>query len=93
MLEILIIMCSGILTGKLLRGKTGILTVVEKLTALSIYLLLFLLGISVGINEKIINSFPLIGFRAIILTMSGIAGSVILAWVLYLSLFRKKEGQ
>lgn len=90
MFEIIIIMCAGIFAGVLLRGKKSILALLDRLTLASIYLLLFLLGLSVGLDKNIINSFPVIGFKAIILTLSSIAGSVILSWILYMSLFRKK---
>ena len=91
MIEIIIIMCAGIFAGTLLRGKKFMLAFLDRLTLAAIYLLLFLLGLSVGTDENIINSFPNIGFTAVILTLSAITGSVVLSWILYLSLFRKKE--
>lgn len=90
MIEIIIIMCAGIFSGIFLRGKKSILALLDKVTLAAIYLLLFLLGLSVGIDEYIISSFPVIGFSAIVLTLSAIAGSVFFSWILYLSLFRKK---
>ncbi len=92
MIEIIIIMCTGILTGIFLRGRSSILFAAEKLTEISIYLLLFLLGLSVGTNDTIINNFPVIGFNALVLTFSAVAGSVILSWILYILLFRKTGG-
>lgn len=91
MIKIIIIMCAGIFTGTLLKEKKSMLTFVDRLTLASIYLLLFLLGLSVGTDENIIRNFPNIGFTAVLLTLGAIAGSVILSWILYLSLFRKKE--
>lgn len=92
MIEIIIIMCAGILTGILLRGKPSFLYASERLTGIAIYLLLFLLGLSVGTNDTIISNFPVIGYNAIILTFSAIAGSVFLSWLLYIFLFRKAGG-
>ncbi len=92
MIEIIIIMCGGIVTGIFLRGRSSILFAAEKLTGVSIYLLLFLLGLSVGTNDTIISNFPLIGFNAVILTFSAIGGSVLLSWILYILLFRKTGG-
>jgi len=91
MLEIILIMCAGIAAGVLLRRKEKILAAAEKLTLLSIYLLLFLLGLSVGLNEKIITTFPDLGFKAIVITLSSVAGSVLLSWILNITLFRKRE--
>ena len=89
MIEIIIIMCTGIITGIFLRGKSSLLLAAERLTGVSIYLLLFLLGLSVGTNDTIISNFPVIGFNAIVLTFSAVAGSVLLSWILYILLFRK----
>ena len=91
MLEIILIMCAGIAAGVLLRGKEKILAMADRLTIFSIYLLLFLLGLSVGLNEKIITSFPELGFKAVVITLCAVAGSVVLSWILYITLFRKTE--
>lgn len=90
MLEIIIIMCAGMAAGVLLRGREKIQAMTDRLTLFSIYLLLFLLGLSVGLNEKIITAFPDLGFKAIVITLSSVAGSVILSWILYITLFRKR---
>ncbi len=92
MIEIIIIMCAGIVTGVFLRGRSSLLFASERMTGIAIYLLLFLLGLSVGTNDTIISNFPVIGFNAIILTFSAIAGSVLLSWLLYIFLFRKTGG-
>lgn len=91
MIQIIIIMCAGIFAGTFLREKKSMLALLDRLTLAAIYLLLFLLGLSVGTDENIIKNFLNIGFTAVILTLGAIAGSVILSWILYLSLFRKKE--
>ena len=90
MLEIIIIMCAGMAAGVLLRGREKIQAMADRLTLFSIYLLLFLLGLSVGLNEKIITAFPDLGFKAIVITLCSIAGSVLLSWILYITLFRKR---
>lgn len=91
MIEILLIMIAGITAGIILRKKKRVISFVEKLTMWAIYLLLFLLGISVGTNDQVINNFGIIGLKSILLTLSGIAGSVILAFILYNFMFRDKE--
>lgn len=83
MIEILIIMSAGILTGFLLRGRQRIIFFIEKTTGFSIYILLFLLGISVGTNDKVISNFGLIGLNAIVIALASVAGSVILSFILY----------
>jgi len=91
MIEILIIMFSGIASGFIFRKKRSIITAADKFAGWSIYLLLFLLGLSVGNNKMIINNFQMIGFNSIILTLSGITGSVFLSFILYKFLFKKDE--
>ena len=83
MAEILVIMFSGIVIGFFLRKKIYVIMLFDKLTSLSIYLLLFLLGLSIGSNELIISQFGKIGFNAILLAFAGICGSVILSYFLH----------
>jgi uncharacterized membrane protein YbjE (DUF340 family) len=86
---ILILMFSGILLGFIFRRKRVFIQVTEKITGLSIYLLLFLLGMSVGVNDKVISNFASIGIIAITLAFSGIAGSIILSVFVYRFFFRQ----
>ena len=46
-------------------------------------LLLFLLGIEVGGNPRIVNGLQTLGLEAIVLTIGGCAGSVLFAWALW----------
>ena len=54
-------------------------------------MLLFLLGISVGINEKIINNLDSIGIKALWITLGAITGSVLVSWMLYKTMFAPKK--
>lgn len=89
MSTILILMFSGILLGLTFRRKRIFIQAAEKITGLSIYLLLFLLGMSVGVNDKVISNFGNIGIIAVLLAFSGIAGSVILSVIVYRFFFRQ----
>ena len=91
MIEILIIMFSGIVLGFIFRKKRSMITAADKLAGWSIYLLLFLLGLSIGNNELIINNFARIGLNSILLTISGISGSVLLSYIAYRFFFKKDE--
>jgi len=90
MTEILIIMLSGMVLGFILREKRQIIILFDRLASLSIYLLLFLLGLSIGGNEFIINQFGQIGMNAVALALSGISGSVILSYFAY-KFFKRDE--
>lgn len=91
MTEILIIMTTGILLGYLFKKNRSLITAADKLAGFSIYLLLFLLGLSIGNNKIIISNFAQIGFTSIILTLSGIIGSVFLSYILYKLFFQNDE--
>lgn len=84
-------MFSGIILGYIFRRRRSIITIADKLAGWSIYLLLFLLGLSIGNNEMIINNFAQIGFNSILLTISGITGSVLLSFIAYKFFFKKDE--
>lgn len=55
----------------------------SKLVTIMIWLLLFLLGVEVGGNPKIISSLPSLGLDALIIAALSMAGSCLLAWVLW----------
>lgn len=74
-------MLSGVLTGFLLRNRS--LGFIQPLITLLIWALLFLLGVEVGSNPRIINGLDTLGLEAIVMTAFGGMGSIILAWWLY----------
>jgi len=84
-------MFSGMIIGFIFRKKRSLITAADKFAGWSIYLLLFLLGLSIGNNQMIINNFVQIGFNSILLTLSGISGSVILSFIAYRFFFKKDE--
>ena len=48
-----------------------------------IWLLLFLLGVEVGENPRIIQGIANLGVEALVLGVAGIAGSAVLSWALW----------
>ena len=81
MLIIVSIMLCGIGLGYLLRGRnTG---VVSKIITVLIWALLFLLGIEVGSNPKIIGGLQTLGVEALLLTIGSSIGSILAAWALW----------
>jgi uncharacterized membrane protein YbjE (DUF340 family) len=91
MLTVVIIMAIGIATGFLIRSRSKFVTIADKLTMWSIYLLLFLLGIAIGANEIIVKNLPTLGVKALIITIGGIMGSVLLSWVVYHFIFKTRK--
>ena len=90
MVTVIIIMTSGILVGYLFRNQKWISKPVGIVITWAIYLLLFLLGISVGTNDTIIINLDKIGLNALLLTFGAITGSVIISYFTYTLFFEKK---
>lgn len=91
MITVLLLMTIGIILGWLLHKKSKILKITSELTNWAIYLLLFLLGISVGTNEKILNNFGQIGLQSILITIFAVTGSILTSWLTYILFFKKHE--
>lgn len=89
MIKIVLILFSGIVTGYLLRNRN--LKFIHKCITLFIWGLLFFLGISVGINETLLNNLPVLGLDALIITIGGLTGSLVMAWLIYDRFFSNKS--
>ncbi|MEG1838963.1 MAG: LysO family transporter [Bacteroidaceae bacterium] len=83
------LMISGVSIGYLLRKRE--LIHLPKLISVLIWILLFLLGIEVGNNEAIIKGLHTIGLEAFIITLAGVAGSILTSWTLWVILYKRKK--
>jgi uncharacterized membrane protein YbjE (DUF340 family) len=92
MITVLAIMTIGIFLGWLLHHKKQFLKIISQTTNWAIYILLFLLGVSVGTNDKILNNFDKIGLQSIIITLFAVAGSILISWLTYILFFKNNEG-
>ena len=91
MLIIVAIMLCGIAVGSLLRNwDTRFISHV--ITAL-IWLLLFLLGIEVGSNPRIVMGMQTLGIEALLLTIGGAVGTTLCAWLLWIYVSRKEASK
>ena len=81
MLRVVIVMLSGVVVGILFRRRP--IRFISKVITLLIWVLLFLLGVEVGGNPRIMGSLQSLGVNAFILTLSGLAGSMAMAWGLW----------
>jgi uncharacterized membrane protein YbjE (DUF340 family) len=84
-------MTSGMVAGYFLRNRKWVSKPVGIVITWAIYLLLFLLGISVGTNDTIISNIGKIGIQALLLTIGAVTGSILLSWLTYKFFFRKHE--
>ncbi|MFV0421220.1 LysO family transporter [Oleidesulfovibrio sp.] len=72
----------GIPIGFALRKNRAVVHAVDKLTMWAIYLLLFLLGISLGTDDNIVSQAGNIGIKAFLISAACVAGSALAAWLL-----------
>lgn len=91
MITVLLLMIAGILTGFAINRISLAVKINDKLISWAIYVLLFLLGISVGLNKTIIQNLDKIGVQALIITIGSVSGSVIALGILYRFLFREEK--
>ncbi len=91
MITILLLLSAGIVLGLLIISYPRLHVINNNLLNWAIYLLLFLLGISVGTNQEVIRNLGKIGLEAIAIASLSIAGSVLLSYFLFKRLFFKHE--
>ena len=77
MIIVISLMVCGIILGYAFKERN--LKFVQKLINYAI----FLLGITVGANEDVMNNLDSIGLEALLITLAAIAGSVLCAWGVY----------
>ncbi len=91
MITVVLIMLAGIVAGIWLRTKPRVVLLNDRLTTYAIYLLLLLLGISIGSNSTIVSNLPILGVKALVITLGAVVGSIVLAFVTYRVFFKQKE--
>jgi len=91
MIKLLVIMFLGMILGYFLRYHSKFIHISNKLGRIIIYVLLFVLGISVGLNKAIISQIDTIGLKALIITVGALIGSLIFAYITYKLFFISKH--
>lgn len=89
MLKVVIIMLSGIAAGTLFRRRP--VRFIPKVISALIWALLFFLGVEAGSDPRIIGNFKDLGAEALVLTLAGLAGSMMMAWLLWKAVSREKH--
>lgn len=82
-------MLLGITVGFILRNNIK-LTLINHLIFGVVLLLLFLMGLSIGTDNKLISVLPSLGLQAIIISFFSTFGSIIAGWIIWIKLFKKK---
>lgn len=89
-MEVILFMFCGIIAGIILRKKRSIIVSADRFAGWSVYLLLFLLGVSIGRNNTIISNLAIIGYQSVVLALSAISGSIVFSYIVYKSFFKEE---
>lgn len=81
MLVIFAVIIGGIVTGRLLIGRR--LAFVQRIITVTIWALLFLLGVEVGSDPAVVGSLATLGTAALAIFAFSVAGSIFVAWLLW----------
>ena len=82
---------AGIVLGYFLRTRKRLASINDKFITYAIYLLLLLLGISIGSNKTIVANLPVLGVKALIVTIGAMVGSILLALLTYKLFFKNRS--
>lgn len=82
---------AGILLGLFFKKKLKDNKLIEKLINISIYLLLFTLGLKAGSNDAIVRNLHNLGFTAFLISIFSMIGSIVMAWIIYSIFFKNEE--
>lgn len=83
MISVLLVMTAGIILGAFIHQKPLLVRINDQLISLAIYVLLFLLGISVGLNKTIVQNIGALGYQALVITLGAVLGSVLISWLVF----------
>lgn len=81
MFTVLLCMFAGIFVGFILRKRK--VRFINRFILTIIWVLLFLLGFEVGINDTVVSRFGTLGFEAALIALAGTLGSVVAAKLLW----------
>ena len=90
MFSIILTLVAGGILGYLLR-RASFVRQLEKSTALTVCLLLFVLGLSIGSNRLIVENLGRVGWQAAILAVLSLSGSIVAARIVFQLFFEKGE--
>jgi uncharacterized membrane protein YbjE (DUF340 family) len=91
MWTVLLIIALGFGAGMLVQKKKKVIRINEKLTSVSIFLLLFVLGISLGQNREVLGNLGQMSIQVVVITSGAILGSVLISLIIYHYFFRGKH--
>jgi uncharacterized membrane protein YbjE (DUF340 family) len=88
MFTVLLFLFLGLLLGFLLRRRLWWLQTADKVAGWAVYWLIFLLGVSVGLNQEVLANLGRLGGQALILSSGALLGSLLLCYLAARFFFR-----
>lgn len=85
------LLIGGIFLGYLLRNIKKIEKRIDFVTTISIFALLFMMGVSVGSNKLIISNLATIGLDAFLLTLGGVVFTILISFLVFKVIYKKIE--
>ena len=76
MLIIIGFFVGGIVLGRLLRSRQQVIKAADRFTMWAVFLLLFVLGVSVGVNQQVLANIGSLGLKAGVLSLGAVVGSI-----------------
>lgn len=89
MLSVILMLLAGVLVGFLCK-KFKYIGLVGKLVSLTVFVMLFVLGVSIGANEDVVGNLGEVGLTAFVLAIAGIGGSVLFSTIVFKVFYKGK---
>ena len=89
MWSVILMMLAGVLVGFVFK-KFKYIGLVGKLISLTVFVMLFVLGVSIGANDDVVGNLGEVGLTALILAIAGIGGSILLSTLVFKVFYKSK---
>lgn len=93
MLPVIILFIVGFGVGLLIRPWLKTTKPIEYMVTIAIWLLLFILGAGVGINQIVMRNLPTLGIWALIIAAGAVSGSIAAIYFVQLYFFSQNKGK
>ena len=90
MLIILLCFAAGIGIGFALRSRRRLADLSGRLTSATVCLLLFVLGLSIGVNDALVGNLGTLGLEALALVAGAVGGSIAVVYLIYRRFYRER---
>jgi len=91
MIYLLLFFAAGALVGHFLKRSQKVMKANQWLQNLTVFALLFFMGISTGSNDTVLRNLPSLGKDALIVATLATLGSILALYPVYHRFFRGKE--